>query len=145
MYTIGKTSALTGLPISTLRYYDREGLFPDLERVSGIRQFSDKEIEIIRVIECLKRSGLGIKDIKQFMQWSIMGSETFEIRKNLFENQRRVIEKELEDINRVHSMLDFKCWYYETAIKLGSEFLVEELIPERLPQNILESYNKSHK
>lgn len=67
MYTIGQVSEMFGLPISTLRYYDKQGLFPGMERISGIRKFSEKEIETLRVIECLKRSGLEIKDIKQFM------------------------------------------------------------------------------
>ncbi len=51
MYTIGEVSAKTGLPVSTLRYYDKQGLFPDLQRTSGIRKFSDKEIEVLRVVE----------------------------------------------------------------------------------------------
>ena len=57
MYTIGQVSEMFGLPISTLRYYDKQGLFPGMERISGIRKFSEKEIETLRVIECLKRSG----------------------------------------------------------------------------------------
>ena len=74
MYTIGQISEMFQLPISTLRYYDKEGLFPDLERSSGIRRFSEKEIEALRVIECLKKSGLEIKDIKLFMEWCSEGS-----------------------------------------------------------------------
>ena len=73
MYTIGQVSEMFGLPISTLRYYDKQGLFPGMERISGIRKFSEKEIETLRVIECLKRSGLEIKDIKQFMDWCVEG------------------------------------------------------------------------
>ena len=69
MYSIGEVSKMFDLPVSTLRYYDKEGLFPDIQRVSGIRQFSDNEIEAVRVIECLKKSGLEIKEIKQFMEW----------------------------------------------------------------------------
>lgn len=57
MYTIGQVSELSGLPISTLRYYDKEGLFPGMHRTSGIRRFDEKEMEAIRVIECLKKSG----------------------------------------------------------------------------------------
>ena len=76
MYTIGQISEMFQLPISTLRYYDKEGLFPDLERSSGIRRFSEKEIEALRVIECLKKSGLEIKDIKLFMEWCSEGSAT---------------------------------------------------------------------
>lgn len=63
-YSIGEISKMFNIPISTLRYYDREGLFPTMERVSGIRKFSENEIEALRVIDCLKKSGLEIKDIK---------------------------------------------------------------------------------
>ena len=67
MYTIGQVSEMFHLPISTLRYYDKEGLFPEIERVSNIRKFGEKELEALRVIECLKKSGMEINDIKQFM------------------------------------------------------------------------------
>ena len=56
MYTIGQVSEMYNLPISTLRYYDKEGFFPNLMRKGNIRYFSDDELEAIRVIECLKRS-----------------------------------------------------------------------------------------
>jgi DNA-binding transcriptional MerR regulator len=62
MYTIGQVSAMFGLPVSTLRYYDKEGFFPNLERKGNIRYFSDNELEALRIIECLKKSGLEIKD-----------------------------------------------------------------------------------
>lgn len=58
MFTIGQVSKMFNLPISTLRYYDKEGLFPNIERTSGIRKFSDAEIEALRVIDCLKSSGM---------------------------------------------------------------------------------------
>ena len=48
MYSIGQVAEMFGLPISTLRYYDKQGLFPNMERVSGIRKFSDTEIEALR-------------------------------------------------------------------------------------------------
>ena len=81
MYTIGQVSEMFGLPISTLRYYDKQGLFTEMERVSGIRKFSDTELEALRVIECLKKSGLEIKDIKQFMDWCVKGASTYSQRK----------------------------------------------------------------
>lgn len=77
MYTIGQVSEQFDLPVSTLRYYDKEGLFPALTRTSGIRRFGEQELEALRVIECLKRSGLEIKEIKQFMEWGAQGSETY--------------------------------------------------------------------
>ena len=74
MYTIGQVSAMFNLPVSTLRYYDKEGFFPNLERKGNIRYFSDNELEALRIIECLKKSGLEIKDIKQFFIWVSEGS-----------------------------------------------------------------------
>ena len=73
-YTISEVAKKFNLTISTLRYYDNEGLFPNLERKSGVRMFQDREIETIRVIECLKKSGLEIKEIKHFMELCQKGS-----------------------------------------------------------------------
>lgn len=87
MYTIGQVSEQFDLPVSTLRYYDKEGLFPALTRTSGIRRFGEQELEALRVIECLKRSGLEIKEIKQFMEWCAQGSETYPQRHALFVQQ----------------------------------------------------------
>ena len=144
MYTIGQISEMFQLPISTLRYYDKEGLFPDLERSSGIRRFSEKEIEALRVIECLKKSGLEIKDIKLFMEWCSEGSATYQRRKELFERQKEIVQKEIAKLEKVLDMLQFKCWYYEQAIKDGSEDRLKTLIPDRLPDGIRKAYENAH-
>lgn len=144
MYSIGQVSEMFGLPVSTLRYYDKEGLFPDIQRVSGIRKFSENELEALRVIDCLKKSGLEIKDIKQFMEWSKEGSKTFEVRKALFEKQKEVVEKEIAKLERVLAMLNYKSWYYEEAIKAGNEEAVLTMIPDDLPQHVKEAYVHSH-
>lgn len=144
MYSIGQVSKMFGLPVSTLRYYDKEGLFPDIQRVSGIRKFSESELEALRVIDCLKKSGLEIKDIKQFMEWSKEGSKTFVVRKELFEKQKEVVEEEITKLERVLAMLNYKSWYYEEAIKTGNEEAVLKLIPDDLPQHVKEAYEHSH-
>lgn len=54
MYTIGQVAKQVNMPVSTLRYYDNEGLFPHLVRSSGIRKFGEQEIEALHIIECLK-------------------------------------------------------------------------------------------
>ena len=144
MYSIGQVAEMFGLPISTLRYYDKQGLFPNMERVSGIRKFSEAEIEALRVIECLKKAGMEIKDIRQFMDWSVEGPSTYPQRKALFEEQRSHMEAELEQMNRTLDMLKFKCWYYEQAIKDGSEDRLKSLIPDRLPEKIRKAYENAH-
>ena len=100
MYSIGQVAEMFGLPISTLRYYDKQGLFPNMERVYGIRKFGDTEIEALLVIECLKKAGMEIKDIRQFMDWCVEWPSTYPQRKALFEEQRSHMEAELEQIIR---------------------------------------------
>ena len=135
MYTIGQVSEMFNLPVSTLRYYDKEGLFPELNRTSGIRQFSENEIEALRIIECLKKTGLQIKDIKQFMSWCMEGSSTYTKRKELFENQKKQVEAEITKLNKTLDMLNFKCW----------EERLKNIIPNELPNSIKSSYINSHK
>ena len=144
MYTIGQVSGMFSLPISTLRYYDKEGLFPQMERSSGIRRFSERELEALRVIECLKRSGLEIKEIKQFMQWCGEGSSTYPQRRELFLRQTQTVEAEIARMDKTLDMLNFKCWYYEQAIKDGNEDALNEMIPDKLPVDIQALYDRAH-
>ncbi|MCQ2741863.1 MAG: MerR family transcriptional regulator [Bacilli bacterium] len=145
MYSIGQVSKMFNLPISTLRYYDKEGFFPYMERKGGIRVFTDKEIESIRVIECLKESGLEIKDIKLFFKWVGEGSSSYGKRKELFENRKKALEEELRKLSRIHAMLEFKCWYYETAVKDGNEDRINKMLPNSLPDDIQKLYDEAHK
>ncbi len=145
MYTIGQVSEMTGLPVSTLRYYDKEGLFPGMERQSGIRKFGDRELEALRVIECLKKSGLEIRDIRQFMDWCAKGSETYPQRRELFVRQKAAVEAELERMERVRDMLIFKCWYYEQAMADGNEDRLSAMTPEEMPADIRRAWENAHR
>ena len=144
MYTIGQVSKMFHLPISTLRYYDKEGLFPDMNRTSGIRKFGEKELEALRVIECLKKSGLEIKDIKQFMNWCAEGPSTYSKRKKLFEDRKKALEEQLQELEKNMAMIEFKCWYYEQAISDGNEERLNTIIPDNLPADIKNMYELAH-
>ena len=144
MYTIGQVSEMFGVPVSTLRYYDREGLFPNIERKGGQRRFGENELEALRVIECLKLSGLEIRDIKRYMDWTTQGAATYSERKELFESRRKAVEQEMERLQHTLDMLKYKCWYYETAIADGSEEGIEAMLPDRLPPEIQRLYDSGH-
>ncbi len=144
MYTIGQVAEMFDLPISTLRYYDKQGLFPQLTRESGIRKFSDNEIEALRVIECLKNSGLEIKDIKLFMEWCAEGSATYSNRFELIHRQKERVETEIQQLHKTLDMLTYKCWYYTQAMKDGSEDTAKALTPDGLPEDIRRAYDHSH-
>ncbi|HEY9574737.1 MAG TPA: MerR family transcriptional regulator [Lachnospiraceae bacterium] len=145
MYTIGQISKRFNLPISTLRYYDKEGFFPNIERKGNIRYFSNSEIEAIHVIECLKKSGLEIKDIKQFFKWVAEGASSYPNRKQLFESRKEAVIAEIKNLEKTLAMLEFKCWYYDKAIADGNEDVINTMLPDKLPKKIQELYNKAHK
>lgn len=130
--------------VTTLRYYDKQGLFPGLERTSGIRQFGDTELEALRVIECLKKAGMEIKDIRLFMEWCAEGPSTYPQRKTMFEERKAHMESEIESMDRALDMLKFKCWYYGQLSQGNGEAELKALIPEGLPEEIKEAYENAH-
>lgn len=144
MYSIGEISKMFQLPISTLRYYDKEGLFPHLKRVNGVRQFSESEIETLRVIDCLKKSGLEIKEIKEYMSLCSLGNTTLKQRKEIFEKQKEEVLQEMEKLQKVLSMLNYKCWYYDHAIEKNDEAYVQALSFNQFPPQIQQYYKHSH-
>ena len=132
------------LPVSTLRYYDKEGLFPHMTRASGIRKFSDTETESLHMIECLKKSGMEIKEIKQFMAWCTEGPSTYAQRRELFENRKKSLEQDMLELQKNMAMIRFKCWYYEQAMKDGNEDRIRQMLPDHLPADIQKLYDLAH-
>ena len=115
-----------------------------MQRSSGIRQFGEQEIETLRIIDCLKKSGLEIKEIKQFMQWCALGPQTYAERKAFFEHQKTTVEKEISKLEKVLDMIRFKCWYYERAMQDGNEDTIHAMLPNHLPEDIQHIYDHAH-
>lgn len=131
VYTVGEMAKLLGVTASTLRYYDKEGLLPFVERYSGgIRMFRESDIEWLRVIECMKKAGMSIKDIRQYIELALKGDDTIELRLMMFRRQKEVLQQKMAEMQHTMAMVEFKCWYYETAKAAGT---VE------VPQNMKES------
>lgn len=90
MYSIGDVAKRMNVPASTLRYYDKEGLLPFVERTqSGIRQFKESDIDWLNIIECLKRTGMPIKDIKRFIDWCQEGDTSIQQRYEMFLERKK--------------------------------------------------------
>ena len=135
LYTVGEMAKILGIPPSTLRYYDKEGLLPFVERSSGgIRMFTEKDYEWLKVIGCLKQSGLSIKDIKLFTEMARQGDESsLAGRLTLFQTRREAVREQIKDLQETLDLLEFKCWYYEQAVKDGTEEKVRSLSPDEVP------------
>lgn len=135
LHTVGEMAKLLGVPASTLRYYDQEGLLPFVERSSGgMRMFHDSDYEWLQIIECLKKTGMPLKDIREFIRMAMQGDETIEARLEMMIKQREAVQKKLEELQQTLETLDFKCWYYETAKKAGTTEVLRGLSPEQLPE-----------
>lgn len=141
-YSIGEVAKMTGLSPSTLRFYDKEGLFPSLKRQSGKRIFDDGHIESLRIIECLKRSGLEIRDIRRFMELTTKGSASYAQRRELMEERRLKTLEQIEELQKALAVLEYKCWYYDEAISRGNEDFAQGA-PDSLPQEARDLYARA--
>ncbi|MBR2928754.1 MAG: MerR family transcriptional regulator [Oscillospiraceae bacterium] len=139
VYTVGEMAKLLGVAPSTLRYYDQEGLLPFVERSSnGIRVFQDADYEWLQVIECLKKTGMPLKDIREFIRMAMQGDETIDERLELIVRQREAVRKQMEELQQTLETLDFKQWYYETARDAGTTAVPRNMTLEELPQQYRE-------
>lgn len=141
-YNIGEISKKFNLSIHTLRYYEKEGILSINRSKSGIRKYEQCDIETIKIIECLKTSGMSLKDIKQFMDWCNLGDETLKLRQAMFQKQRNAVLKQMNELQRTLDVIDFKCWYYKTANELGREDLVKSIAPADMPSDIYKLYEE---
>ncbi len=120
-YTIGQIAKKANLPPSTLRYYDKEGLLPFLFRsAKGIRIFTDKDFELLRIIDCLKKAGMPIREIKHFMDLAAQGDATISERLELIRQRQAMVTIQIAQLQQTLEILNYKAWYYETALKAGS-------------------------
>ena len=136
-YTIGEMSKMLNVSSSKIRYYDKEGLLPFVERTEGgIRVFKEKDYEFLKIIHCLKATGMQIKDIRKFILLVIQGDKTIDARLKLFQNQKNEVEKQIQQLEEALDTIKFKCWYYETANVVGNTEFVDSIPDEVLPEDL---------
>lgn len=121
-YSIGEFSTKVNISVDTLRYYDKEGLMPFIERnASGRRVFKDADFNYVEVIKCLKRSNVSLKEIRIFIEWCMEGDSTLFLRKNFFNEKELDLEKQIATLEEALSFLKWKKWYYQQAYQAGTE------------------------
>lgn len=135
LYTVGEMAKLLDIPASTLRYYDKEGLLPFVERSSGgIRMFKEQDYEWLKIIECMKKAGMPIKDIKEYIELALEGDTTIHKRLELFHKQKQLLQEQMKSMQHTLDVLEYKCWYYETAEKAGTVDVLQNMSLEEIPE-----------
>ncbi len=116
--TIKEVSDITGFSAHTLRYYEKEGILQEIERdESGHRNFSNKDIDILKFLSCLKKAEMSVKDINDFTDLLYDGDSTIEARVALLEKQEIKIKSKLVDTQEAYDHITWKIDYYKGILK----------------------------
>lgn len=126
-----------GMSPHTLRYYSKEGLLPFVDRsASNVRMFSDDDFEWIFLINCLKKSGMSIKDIRRFIELALEGDATLSDRLEMFAAQQQEVERQIAELEDVLDVLKYKRWRYETSVSAGTAAVHEAMDPLEIPEDV---------
>lgn len=145
VYSISQAAAKMNVSAYTLRYYDKEGLLPMVERRGGgIRVFNDNDFGWLRLIGCLKASGLSIKEIKQYIDWAMEGDSTLEKRREMFYARKKAVEEQMAELQKTLNTVTYKCWFYDTAVAAGTESAPKNTKFKDMPEEIQKAYKESN-
>ena len=145
MYSISEVAKKMEMTIPTLRYYDNLGLFPNLKKnKSGNRIFSEEDIEVVRIIKYLKKSGMQLTEIKEFIEWCKEGDSTLDKRLNLFKSQKEKVIRQMSELQETLDLIEFKEWYYSKAIKDGTESIVKHTPLNKVPKELQKKFKNCH-
>lgn len=115
MYSINEIAKLCDLSVYTIRFYDKEGLLPFVTRSkAGNRQFSENDLDMIKLICCLKNSGMAIKDIKRYIDLFMEGDSTAPCRKQMMIDHRKSILSQIGDLKKQLSIIELKIAFYDS-------------------------------
>ena len=125
-YSIGEVAEKLGLTTHTLRYYDKERLLPRVRKNSaGLRRFSDEDVNRLYILECLKATGLQLKEIKHYFDLCEKGDSSLSERLAIFQKQKERLEKQIQDLNQNIARIKFKIEYYQEALQGGEKGIFE--------------------
>lgn len=118
IFTVKQVSEIMGISPYTLRFYDKEGLFPDLKRgPGGRRHFSKDDLGWVYVIQCFRDTGLSIADIREYVEAAKKGESTVRERYEFIVRQKKKVMEALEVIRRQMKTLDRKAEYYSALMR----------------------------
>ena len=115
--TITEVSQKFGMPQDTLRYYERIGLIPRVNRnKNGIRDYTEQDCKWVEFIKCMRVSGLPIEVLIEYVDLFQQGDATIEARKAIFVEQRRLLLERMAEMQRTLERLDYKLAVYEQTV-----------------------------
>lgn len=112
--TIAEVSKKYGLTADTLRYYERIGLLPPVNRnKSGNRDYSETDCGWIEFIKCMREAGLSIETLSEYITLFRQGNETLKARENLLIRERNKLKERLNAMQTTLERLNYKIERYQ--------------------------------
>ena len=123
---IAEVSEEYGLSADTLRYYERVGLIPPVNRTdSGIRDYNELDLRRVDFIKCMRSAGLPIDVLIEYVGLVQQGDQTIDARKEILVEQRDLVKARMEEMQKTLDLLDHKIEVYEKAILTKEKLMVE--------------------
>ena len=123
---IAEVSEKFGISSDTLRYYERIGLVPPVNRNGGgIRDYNELDIRRVEFVKCMRSAGLPVEVLIEYIGLVQQGDKTIEARKEILTEQRELLVARMEQMQKTLDILDHKIEVYEKAV-LKNE---KEMIP----------------
>lgn len=111
---IAEAAIECGLSVDTIRYYEKSGLLPDIERsASGNRQFSGKNIEWLTLLYWLRETGMSMKQMHRFATLYKAGEQTIPERRQILLSHADHLKLRREALDRCEDVLSYKLAMYD--------------------------------
>lgn len=116
-YTIKNVSEICNISPYTLRYYEKEGLLPSIQRdKNGSRLYTDKDLGWIQIISCMKATGMSIAYIKNYIDLCMNGNGSVRERRKIMVEQKDFISEKLKEYTDLLEIVNAKLDYYDKKI-----------------------------
>lgn len=135
IYSITEISEKFNLSAHTLRFYEKAGILPRIERDgSGKRIFTEADVRWLELVECFKETGMPLKEIRIYLELCKKGDRSLKKRCEIMLAHKNKMEQELEKIKKIMTKIDYKILYYQTAISVGSEKKAQKILAGKEPK-----------
>lgn len=137
-YTIGELAQKMNISTPTLRYYEDQGLLRHIKRLpNGRRVYTQKDVVMLNTIECLKKAGMSLQDISQYIDWYEEGFPSVQKRYELFVRKQEEIEQQIADLQKILATLRWKRNFYQKALESG-ELTICDADREKIAEAIID-------
>lgn len=123
MYSMKDACKETNLPYETLKYYCNEGLIPNVKRdTNNYRIFDDRDIAWIKSLTCLKRCGMSIAEMKQYVELCLQGKKSISERKVMLHHRKEILLRKVQELHECIEYIDMKQQFYDDVLSGKTEY-----------------------